>query len=98
MATTNGVNGVHPDVKPDYDTLVIGAGFAGLRMIHELRKQNVTFRVLEAGTGKLDSWLEGRTSLLPFSQRVIHLLMLIFKRPGVGGTWFVTSLTSSQRY
>ena len=48
---TNGVNGAHHDTKPDVDALIIGAGFAGLRMIHELRKLGLSLKVLEAGTG-----------------------------------------------
>lgn len=51
MAAVNGVNGVHQDAKPDYDVLVIGAGFAGIRIVPELRKLNLSFKVLEAGSG-----------------------------------------------
>lgn len=35
----------------DYDAIVIGAGFAGLRMLYELRKQGLSGRIIEAGTG-----------------------------------------------
>ena len=48
MAQTNGVDGAE---KPDYDAIVVGAGFAGLRMIHELRERKMTYIVIEAGTG-----------------------------------------------
>ena len=57
MAQTNGVNGVQ---KPDYDAIVVGAGFAGLRIIHELRKRNLTFKVIEAGTGVGGTWYWNR--------------------------------------
>ena len=50
-ANTEQTNGTESPTKTDYDAIVIGAGFAGLRMIHELRKQGLTFKVIEAGTG-----------------------------------------------
>ena len=53
MAETNGVNGAD---KPDYDAIVVGAGFAGLRMIHELRERKMTYKVIEAGTGVGGTW------------------------------------------
>ena len=49
-------NGVEAETKPDYDAVLIGAGFGGLRMIHELRKQNLSFICLEAGTGVGGTW------------------------------------------
>ena len=51
MAEVNGVNGAHQDTKPDYDVIAIGAGFAGIRIIPELRRLNLSFKVLEAGSG-----------------------------------------------
>lgn len=48
---TNGVNGMHLSDKPDYDVVAIGAGFAGIRMIPELRKLGLSFRMYEAGSG-----------------------------------------------
>ncbi len=59
MAQTNGdTNGVIGDhsKKPDFDAVVVGAGFAGLRMIHELRTLGLTCKVLEAGTGVGGTW------------------------------------------
>ena len=52
-AAINGTNGV---AKPDYDTIVIGAGFAGLRMIHELQKLKQDFKVIEAGSNVGGTW------------------------------------------
>jgi cyclohexanone monooxygenase len=52
-AITNGVNGV---AKPDYDSIVIGAGFAGLRIIHELQNLKQNFKVLEAGSNVGGTW------------------------------------------
>ncbi len=50
MATANGLNGTHSE-KPEYDAIVVGAGFAGLRIIHELRNLGLKYKVFEAGTG-----------------------------------------------
>lgn len=35
----------------DYDAIVIGAGFGGLRMLYELHKMGLKARVFESGTG-----------------------------------------------
>jgi cyclohexanone monooxygenase len=39
-----------------YDAIVIGAGFAGVRMLHELRTRDLTARVLERGYGPGGTW------------------------------------------
>jgi cation diffusion facilitator CzcD-associated flavoprotein CzcO len=59
MAATNGeVNGVNGSQieKPEYDVIVIGAGFGGLRIIHDLRKLGLKYKVIEAGTGVGGTW------------------------------------------
>ena len=53
---TNGVNGVVHQDKPEYDAIVVGAGFGGLRIIHELRKLGLKYKVLEAGTSVGGTW------------------------------------------
>lgn len=53
---TNGVNGHHRGTDADYDTIVVGAGFAGLRIIVELRKLGLSFKVLEEGAGVGGTW------------------------------------------
>ncbi|WPG97442.1 putative cyclohexanone monooxygenase [Acrodontium crateriforme] len=55
---TDDVNG--SAVKPDYDTIVIGAGFAGLRIIPELRKLKHSFKVIEAGSDIGGTWYWNR--------------------------------------
>ena len=79
MATTNGeangVNGAHAE-KPDYDALVIGAGFAGLRVIHDLRQLGLKYKVFEAGTGVGGTWYwnrypGARTGTISTGKRVI---------------------------
>jgi cyclohexanone monooxygenase len=56
---TNGTNGTHgianrPDV--DYDFIVIGTGFGGIRSLHEVRKQGFSVKVFEAGSGVGGAW------------------------------------------
>lgn len=60
MASDAQTNGIKDGTKPDYDAIVIGAGFAGLRMVHELRQQGLTFKVLEQGTGVGGTWYWNR--------------------------------------
>ncbi|OQV11092.1 hypothetical protein CLAIMM_14989 [Cladophialophora immunda] len=59
-AQTNGINGHHNEYVTDYDAIVVGAGFAGLRLIVELRKLGISFKVLEAGTDVGGTWYWNR--------------------------------------
>jgi cation diffusion facilitator CzcD-associated flavoprotein CzcO len=45
---------------PEYDVLVIGAGFGGLRLLHELRGRGFSVRVLEAGSDVGGTWYWNR--------------------------------------
>jgi cation diffusion facilitator CzcD-associated flavoprotein CzcO len=45
---------------PDFDAIVIGAGFGGLRMLHELRRLGLSAKVLEAGTDIGGTWYWNR--------------------------------------
>ncbi len=45
---------------PDFDTVIVGAGFAGLYMLHKLRETGFTARVFEAGTGVGGTWYWNR--------------------------------------
>jgi cation diffusion facilitator CzcD-associated flavoprotein CzcO len=47
-------------VVPEYDVLVIGAGFGGLRLLHELRGRGFSVRVLEAGGDVGGTWYWNR--------------------------------------
>jgi cyclohexanone monooxygenase len=40
----------------DYDVVIIGAGFSGLRMLHEARQRGLSVRVLEAGNDVGGTW------------------------------------------
>lgn len=42
--------------EQDFDVLVIGAGFGGLRMVHEARQRGLSVRVLEAGSDVAGTW------------------------------------------
>ena len=45
---------------PDYDAVVIGAGFAGMYMLHRLRSKGLTARVWERGDGVGGTWYWNR--------------------------------------
>jgi cation diffusion facilitator CzcD-associated flavoprotein CzcO len=60
MAEVNGTNGVPHSSKTDYDVVVIGAGFAGIRIVPELRKLGLSFKVYEAGSGVGGTWYWNR--------------------------------------
>lgn len=45
---------------PDVDAVVVGAGFAGLRTIHELRQLGLSMQVFEAGTDVGGTWYWNR--------------------------------------
>ena len=47
----NGVNGHQNDQDVSYEAIIIGAGFAGLRELYELRKRGVSARVFDAASG-----------------------------------------------
>ena len=44
----------------DFDVIVVGAGFAGLYMLHRLRQMGFSVRVLEAGSGVGGTWYWNR--------------------------------------
>ena len=47
-------------VKTDFDAIVIGAGFGGLRALHELREQGMSVKVFEAGSDVGGTWYWNR--------------------------------------
>src|SRR5262245_7313402 len=44
----------------NYDVIVVGAGFAGMYMLHRLRGQGMTARVFEQGSGVGGTWYWNR--------------------------------------
>ena len=49
-----------PEQGTHYDVVVVGAGFAGMYMLHSLRKQGFSARVFEAGGGVGGTWYWNR--------------------------------------
>jgi cyclohexanone monooxygenase len=49
-----------PSRPAEYDAVVVGAGFAGLYMLHRLRQQGLDVRVFEAGSGVGGTWFLNR--------------------------------------
>src|SRR5688500_13479077 len=55
--------GPRPYPKPmtaDFDAVIIGAGFAGMYMLHRLRQKDFSARVFEAGKGVGGTWYWNR--------------------------------------
>ena len=50
----------NPDVRSDFDVVVVGAGFAGLYMLHRLRGLGFSTVVLEAADGVGGTWYWNR--------------------------------------
>ena len=46
--------------RTSYDAVIVGAGFAGLYMLHRLRSQGMSARVFEAGSGVGGTWFWNR--------------------------------------
>lgn len=46
--------------ETDFEALVIGAGFGGIRMLHELGKRNISAKAIEAGSGVGGTWYWNR--------------------------------------
>lgn len=51
---------VHSKPTVDYEVIIIGAGFGGVRMIYDLQKRGVTARVFEAGSNVGGTWYWNR--------------------------------------
>ncbi len=53
-------NGREPQNEQAFDALVVGAGFAGMYMLHRLRGLGLKTRVIEAGSGVGGTWYWNR--------------------------------------
>ena len=62
MSSIRGIadRGVHVMARNDVDVVVVGAGFAGMYLLHELRKLGFSSRVLETGTDVGGTWYWNR--------------------------------------
>ena len=47
-------------MSTDFDAVIVGAGFAGMYMLHRLRKAGFSARVIEAGKGVGGTWYWNR--------------------------------------
>ena len=56
MTATNGSSDGLVAAAPDVDAIVVGGGFAGLRMLIELRKLGFSVRLLDAGSDVGGAW------------------------------------------
>ncbi|MEK9660214.1 MAG: NAD(P)/FAD-dependent oxidoreductase [Alphaproteobacteria bacterium] len=50
----------HTNAQPEYDAIIVGAGFAGMYMLHRLRGLGMRALVLEAGSGVGGTWYWNR--------------------------------------
>jgi len=48
------------DSKSDVDVVIVGAGFAGMYLLHRLRNEGFSTRVFEAGSGVGGTWYWNR--------------------------------------
>ncbi len=60
MSETTAGNGKKGMAATDFDVVVVGAGFAGLYMLHRLRQQGLRVRVFETGDGVGGTWYWNR--------------------------------------
>ena len=49
-------NGIHPETHIELDALIVGAGFAGVYLLHRLRQEGFKVKIAEAGTGLGGIW------------------------------------------
>jgi cation diffusion facilitator CzcD-associated flavoprotein CzcO len=59
-AHTDGVNGTSGGPNVDYEALIVGTGFGGIRMLYELGKRGVSARAFEVGSNVGGTWYWNR--------------------------------------
>ena len=60
MATPNGVSAMNGHSGVDFEAIIIGAGFGGIRMLYELNKRGISARIFEKGTNVGGTWYWNR--------------------------------------
>ena len=60
MASSSQSNEHAPETGAAFDAVIVGAGFAGMYMLHRLRGLGFTARVYEAGGGVGGTWYWNR--------------------------------------
>jgi cyclohexanone monooxygenase len=58
--TKQNTNGADPAATSDFDVVVVGAGFAGMYLLHRLRGLGLSVRVVEAGSDVGGTWYWNR--------------------------------------
>ena len=58
--TNQNTNGADPAATSDFDVVVVGAGFAGMYLLHRLRGLGLSVRVVEAGSDVGGTWYWNR--------------------------------------
>lgn len=62
----------------DYDVLIVGAGFAGVHQLLNIRKLGLTVKVLETGEDLAGTWLWNR---YPGAEFFVHVLCFSILTP-----------------
>jgi NADPH-dependent 2,4-dienoyl-CoA reductase/sulfur reductase-like enzyme len=55
-ATNGQTNGATRNVTEELDALIVGAGFSGCKLLHDLRKKGFNVKVVEAGSDLGGIW------------------------------------------
>ena len=80
----------------EYDAIVIGAGFAGMYMLHSLRQLGLKVRVYERGGDVGGTWYWNR---YPGALRLgEHLLLVLLRRASSSRSGRSSSATRSSRH
>ena len=70
------------DLKPSqsgvFDAVIVGAGFAGMYMLHRLRGMGLSVRVFEAGSGVGGTWYWNRYPGARCDVEIPPIIMLSF--------------------
>ena len=77
-------SGRRSTVAPDFDAIVVGAGFAGLYMLHRLRSMGLSVRVLEQGGGVGGTWYWNRYPRRPLRSRQCRIFLPVLRRAAAG--------------
>jgi cyclohexanone monooxygenase len=70
--TANDPNAAHGRSAVDFDAIVIGAGFGGVRMVYECQKRGIAAKLFEAGSNVGGTWYWNRYVLTYTNTRNIY--------------------------
>lgn len=80
----NATAATHPS-SPDYDVVVVGAGFAGLYQLHRLRQQGFSVLLVEAGSDLGGIW---HWNCYPGARVDSHVPLYEYSDPAVWRDWY----------